>query len=145
MEGRFIFPASFRPAEEGGFVVTFPDLPEAITQGDDEGDALAQAADCLDEAIAGRITRGEMIPEPSRARRGARAIAVPAPTAAKAALYLALRAAGWTKSDLARRLGVDEKEVRRLLDPRYGSKLPAIAAALRELGKTLVIDTRDAA
>jgi antitoxin HicB len=43
---------------DGGFVVSFPDLPEAITQGEDAGDALTQAADALEEAVAGRIRRG---------------------------------------------------------------------------------------
>jgi antitoxin HicB len=125
--------------------VTFVDLPEAITQGDSEDDALVQAADCLDEAIAGRILRGDGIPSPSCPASGTRFIAVPPLTAAKAALYLALRDAGIAKSELARRLDVDEKEVRRLLDPHYGSRLPAIVAALKALGKTLVIDIRDAA
>ena len=145
MEGRFVFPATFTPAEEGGFVVTFADLPEAITQGDDEADAKMQASDCLDEAIAGRIARGDEVPVPSSGASGSHSIAVPAPMAAKAALYLALREAGVSKSELARRLDIDEKEVRRLLDPRYGSKLPAITAALRALGKTLLVDVRSAA
>jgi antitoxin HicB len=48
---------------EGGFVVTFQDVPEAITQGEDFADALAQASDALEEAIAGRIRRGDPIPE----------------------------------------------------------------------------------
>ena len=63
----------------------------------------------------------------------------PAETVAKAALYTAMREAGISKIQLARRLGVDEKEVRRLLDPHYGSKLPRIAEAISLLGKKLVI------
>ena len=52
----FVYPATLTPEEqEGGFVVTFPDVPEAITQGDDVTDARRQAADCLEEAIAGRL------------------------------------------------------------------------------------------
>jgi predicted RNase H-like HicB family nuclease len=50
----FVYPVTLTPEEqEGGFVVTFPDVPEAITQGDDVTDALRQATDCLEEAIAG--------------------------------------------------------------------------------------------
>ena len=122
---------------EGGFVVSFPDLPEAITQGDDEADALAQGADALEEAVAGRIRRGEDIPAPSAARRGQRMVTVPAQTAVKAALYLSMREAGLSKVELAARLGCDEKEVRRLLDPRHPSKLPRLQAALAALGKRL--------
>ncbi|PYQ63184.1 MAG: hypothetical protein DMF53_10880 [Acidobacteria bacterium] len=50
---------------DGGFVVTFRDLPEAITQGETMAEALIEAADALEEAIAGRIRRGDPIPEPS--------------------------------------------------------------------------------
>src|SRR5215217_6274582 len=133
----FVYPIVLTPAEEGGFVVTFPDLPEAITQGDDAADALAQAADALDEAIAGRIRRGDAIPAPSAAAAGQPAVPVPAQTAAKASLFLALREAGMTKSQLAERLGCDEKEVRRLLDPRHASRLPRLQAALAVLGKAI--------
>jgi antitoxin HicB len=130
---------------ESGHVVRFRDLPEAITQGDDLASALSEASDCLEEAIAGRIVNGEDIPIPSRPAKGERLIPLPAQMAAKAALYLAMREAGIGKSELARRLGCDEKDVRRLLDPRYGSKLPKIDAALAVLGKRLEIVVRDAA
>ena len=63
----------------------------------------------------------------------------PMETIAKAALYTAMGEAGISKIQLARQLGVDEKEVRRLLDPHYGSKLPRIAEAISLLGKKLVI------
>jgi antitoxin HicB len=58
---------------------------------------------------------------------------------AKAALYVAMKEAGMTNVQLAKRLGVNEKEVRRLLDPHYGSKLPRIAQAIKLLGRRLVI------
>ncbi len=58
---------------------------------------------------------------------------------AKAGLYMAMSEAGITKVQLAKQLGIDEKEVRRLLDPHYGSKLPRIAQAIQLLGKRLVI------
>src|SRR5438094_522900 len=115
---RFQYPATFTPEKEGGYMVRFVDLPEAITSGADRIDALAQAADCLEEAIAGRITDGEEIPRPSSPRRNQALVTVPAPTAAKAALYLAMREARIKNTELARRLGCHEKEVRRMLDPR---------------------------
>ncbi len=70
---------------------------------------------------------------------------IPALTAAKAALYLALRQAGITKTELAQRLECDEKEVRRLLDPRHPSKLPRIQAALTALGKQITLRLMDEA
>jgi antitoxin HicB len=130
---------------DGGFVVTFPDLPEAITQGEDAAGALDEAADALEEAIAGRIRRGDPIPRPSAAAGSTLEVPVPALTAAKAALYLALRETGISKSELAVRLGCDEKEVRRLLDPRHPSKLPRIEKALSALGKSLTVRLVDEA
>ncbi|HZF13204.1 MAG TPA: type II toxin-antitoxin system HicB family antitoxin [Thermoanaerobaculia bacterium] len=142
----FAYPVMLTPDEiEGGFVVTFPDLPEAITQGEDTAGALEEAADALEEAIAGRIRRGDPIPRPSITADSQLRVPVPALTAAKAALYLALRETGISKSELAARLGCDEKEVRRLLDPRHPSKLPRIEKALSSLGKSLAVRLVDEA
>jgi antitoxin HicB len=137
---QFVYPATLTPdAQDGGFVVTFMDVPEAITQGDDVPEALHQAADCLEEALAGRIRRHDDIPEPSPVRAGQYAVVLPAQTAAKVALYVAFRQTQLTQVDLAARLHCDEKEVRRLLDPRHASKLSRMEAALALLGQHLVI------
>ena len=96
---------------------------------------LWQAADCLEEAITGRIADGREIPKASRAERGERLIPVPAPVLAKAALYLAMGEAGMTNVQMARKLGCDEKEVRRMLNPRHPTKLPRIKEALDVLGE----------
>ena len=137
---QFVYPATLTPdVQDSGFIVTFVDVPEAITQGDDVPEALHQAADCLEEAIAGRIRRREDIPEPSPVQAGQYAVAVPAQTAAKAALYVALRQMQLTQVELAARLQCDEKEVRRLLDPRHASKLSRLEAALALLGQQIVI------
>jgi antitoxin HicB len=90
--GCYGFPARLEPDEEGRLVVHFPDLPEALTDGADEAEALAEAADCLSEALAGRINRGEDIPPPSRLRRGQHWVSPDPIMALKAALYSALRA-----------------------------------------------------
>ena len=144
MQG-FIYSAVLMPEEEGGFMVKFIDLPEAITQGNDIEDALAEASDCLEEAIANRIVMGLPIPEPSPLKKGQYAVTLPAQTAAKAALYVALQEAKISKMELARRLHCDEKEVRRLLDPRHPSKLPRIEAALAAVGQKLLVSLQAAA
>ena len=136
---RFEYPVLLKAAEEGGFIVTCRDLPPLITQGENKADALAQAADAMDEVFATYMLEGLTFPAPSKTRRGEYSIAPPAGTMAKAALYMAMSEAGITKVELARQLGIDEKEVRRLLDPHYASKLPRIAQAIRLLGKRLVI------
>jgi antitoxin HicB len=86
------YPAMFVPEDHGeGFHVRFPDLPEALTGGDDLTDTFEQAADCLAEAIAGRIARDDEIPRPSKPKRGQHLISVPLYLAPKLALYLAKR------------------------------------------------------
>lgn len=135
----FEYTVALTPAEEGGFVVTCRDLPQLVTQGEDLADALSAAADAMDEVFAAYMQGKFDFPVPSKARRGEYRVAPPAETVAKAALYVAMREARVTNVQLARRLGVDEKEVRRLLDPHYASKLPRIAEAIAALGKRLVI------
>ncbi len=137
---RFQYPVRLTTAEEGGYIVTCRDLPQLITQGEDERDALEQAADAMDEVFATYMIEGIDFPGPSKAKRREHLVSPPAETMAKAALYIAMRQAGISKMQLARQLGVDEKEVRRLLDPHYGSKLPRIAQAINLLGQRLVID-----
>jgi len=123
-----VYPARFEPGDKPGvLVITFRDFSAAITQGNGEKDALWQATDCLEEAIAGRIAGGQAILKASRAARGERPIPVPASMAAKAALYLAM------------------KEVRRMLDPRHPTKLPRIKEALDVFGKSLVVSVKGAA
>lgn len=136
---RFEYAVHLADAEEGGFVVTCRDLPQLVTQGDDLAHALSEAADAMDEVFAAYMQAGIDFRAPTKARKAERLVAPPAGTIAKAALYVAMREAGITKVQLAKRLGVDEKEVRRLLDPHYGSKLPRIAQAISLLGRRLVI------
>ncbi|HQR71936.1 MAG TPA: type II toxin-antitoxin system HicB family antitoxin [Burkholderiaceae bacterium] len=136
---RFQYAVLLSPADDGGYVVTCRDLPELITQGESVEEALEQASDAMDEVFATYLTEGLDFPEPSKARRREHMVAPPPETVAKAALYVAMRRAGISKVQLAKRLGVDEKEVRRLLDPHYGSKLPRIAKAISVLGQRLVI------
>jgi antitoxin HicB len=140
------YPASFLAEEDGnGFHVRFPDLPEALTGGIDFEDTLAQAADCLAEAIAGRIARGDEIPIPSRVKRDQHPVSVPLYLAPKLALYLALRESGMPNTELAKRLGVSETVVRRMLDPKHNTKAERIQAALGALGKRIVVRFEDAA
>ena len=140
---RFTYPARLRPDSTGELIVSFRDLPECLTSGASEAEALAEAADAVEEAIAGRINRGD-IPVPSARRSGERHAAVPAATAAKAALALALRDRGLSRVVLARHLGVDEKTIGRMLDPRHRTALDRIESALRVLGHELVVETRAA-
>jgi antitoxin HicB len=133
---RFVYPALLTADEKyGGFVVTFRDLPEAITQGDSLEQALNEAADCLEESIAVHIADKLEIPQPSQPKNGEYLVAVPAQTALKAALYLAMREKGMSKVELASILNIHEKEVRRILDPHHATKLSTMERTLAVLGQ----------
>ncbi len=136
----FVYHARFEPGEDHGIVVSFADVPEAITQGDDEADAYAQAEEALGLALLTYPARGLPLPR-AKAHRGAGLVpvAVEPAIAAKLAVIEAVRAAGISKNEFARRIGKDEKEVRRILDPKHPTKLATLTAALRELGQRLVI------
>jgi antitoxin HicB len=98
------YPAVFLPEENGkGFHVRFPDLPVALTGGDNLADTLVQAADCLAEAIARRIARGDEIPQPSMPKRGQHPISVPLYLAPKLALYPTMRESGMRHAEYGTR------------------------------------------
>jgi antitoxin HicB len=140
---RYTYAARLEPDEEGRPVVHFPDLPEALTDGADEAEALIEASDCLSEALAGRIHRQEEIPLPSPLRPGMHAIE-PEPTIAlKAALYDVMRAAGIGARELAMRLGIDERQAARLVDPKARTPLDKLEGALSVLGYTIGIEIRE--
>lgn len=140
MKRTFNYSVILTKQKEGGYLVEFPDLPEAITQGKNVADALREATDCLEEAIANRITMGLAIPKPGRIKKGQHSVSLHTTLAAKTALYLIMRQRKLSKMALARKLNCDEKEVRRLLDPYYTSKLPRIEYALNTLGQRLEVE-----
>ena len=141
---QFRYPARLHPDHSGEVVVSFRDLPECLTSGADEAAALVEARDALEEAIAGRIDDGELIPAPSPRRLEEQLVAVPPDMAAKAAFALAFRDSGLSRLALARRLSVNEKVVRRMLDPHHHTAANRIHKALRVLGQELIVESRAA-
>lgn len=130
--------------EPDGITVTFPDVPGAITCGDTRAEALARAEDALVSMMAALVEDNQPIPRPSPAR-GRLLISVPALAAAKLALHDAMLAARLSNVELGRRLGLDEKQVRRLRDPLHRSHIDKVEAALRILGKRLEVEVKEAA
>ena len=140
---RFAYPAELWHAGSDEVVVSFRDVPQCHTSGSDEAEALAEAQDALEEAIAGRISRGDPIPTPSEPLSDERMVVLPTDMAAKAAFAIAFKESGLTRVALAERLGTDEKSVRRMLDPRHGTAPSRINRALRALGSELVVEVRE--
>ena len=137
------WPAELARQEDGSILVFFSDIPEALTEGGNESEALAQARDCLIAALGGYIGARRDIPKPSAAR-GRPMIALPALAAAKIALYNAMRDDEMGNTALARRLGISEGAVRRLLDLDHRSHIGQIEKALKALGQRLTVTTQAA-
>lgn len=135
----FNYPIKLTQQKEGGYLIQFPDLPEAISQAEDKAQALQEAVDCLEEAIANRIAMKLTIPNPSRLNKRQYAVSLSVTLAAKTALYIAMRNEKISNVSMAKKLQCDEKEIRRLLDPHYHSKLPRIEDALHRLGQRLEV------
>ena len=146
MNTKYLYPVTLSPPSprDGRVTARIPDLEGCVTDGADEAEALAEAADALEEALAVLIAEGRDAPAPSPAR-GRPCVAPGAVIAAKAALGAALRASGLSQSALARRLGVAEGEVRRMLDPRHATKIGRLEDALAALGRRLTVTVDDAA
>jgi antitoxin HicB len=140
----FSYPATLEPDEDGRPVVTFPDLPGAVTDGADQAEALGEASDCLSEALATRIAHGEPIPPPSPVQSGQHVISPDPTIALKAALHMAMYRRDMTVADLAELLGMgDWHQAARLIDPKRSSKLTSLAAALGALGCRIAISISD--
>lgn len=133
---RYAYPFEMEAQPEGGWTVTFPDVPEAITEGDTEEEAEVMAEDALVTALSAYIDDGRPLPRPS-ASNGRHMAIVPSLVAAKLALHDAMLAARMSNVVLARCLGVDEKAIRRLRDPLHRSHIGQVEAALRVIGKRL--------
>ena len=134
-----LYPATPTPEAEGGATIVFRDMPEAITYGADDEEVRIMAGEVLELAVAERMDRGEKVPTASAAKPGDILVKLRPLLAAKAALHNALQRSQTTKSDLARRLQVDEAVVRRMLQPRRATRIDNLAEALEALGATLQV------
>ncbi|MER9878482.1 type II toxin-antitoxin system HicB family antitoxin [Mesorhizobium sp. M0118] len=130
---------------DGGFLVTFPDVPEAITTGDDIVEAKQNASEALGLALRGYLAQGKPLPKPMAKGKGLVEVPVEATDALKIAVIEAVQASGISKSELARRLGKAETEAYRILDPDHATKLASLEAALAVLGKQVVVSVMDMA
>lgn len=138
------YPYDLTRLEDGAVMAHFVDLA-ATTQGDDEELAIHWAPDALHVALTGYIDAKEDLPKPSRPKKGQRLAYLPPLAAMKLELYQAMRDAKVSRVQLAERMGIDEKQVRRLLDLDHGSKVDQVELALKQLGRALVVDTREIA
>lgn len=134
----FDYPVTLTP-DGDTVLVTFVDVPEAVTFGADEDEALMQAVDALETALSFYVDARKPLPVPSKPKRGQRVVRPSALEGAKLGVYRAMTEQGIKKSELARRLGWHLPQVDRLFDLRHASRLDQIEAAARVLGRQLEV------
>ena len=135
----YTYPCDLVPDEDGGFLVTFPDIPEAITGGKTRAEALEMAQDALTVALAGYVIANWSIPIPSRLSEGQELIRLDPIPAAKLALYNAMCEQGISEAELALRLGASESVVNKLLIPDRYTHITSVMKALQAVGRSLII------
>lgn len=140
---QFVYPYTVRQSEDGAWQVRFRDVPEALTEGETEAEAHALATDVLAAALGGLTKLRRDLPVPSA--EGEFLAVVPILQSAKLALYQAMREHGLNKVTLANKLGVQEGEVRRMLDLDHQTKIGTLEKALWQLGKQMASEVRKAA
>ncbi|HKN22415.1 MAG TPA: type II toxin-antitoxin system HicB family antitoxin [Terracidiphilus sp.] len=133
------YPVNLRRSE-GFLVVSFPDIPEAHTQGVDRAEALAMAKEALELSMEFYFEDMRPVPMPSKPKRGQAVVELSPSVAAKVLLLNEMLRQKVRPIDLARRLGTTKQEVNRLTNLRHPTKIDRIDAALRTLGKRLYVD-----
>ena len=134
----FDYPVILTP-DDGTVLVTFPDVPEAITFGADTDEALMYAVDALESALSFYVDDRKPLPVPSKPKRGQKTVRPSALECAKLGVYQAMTEQGIRKSELARRLGWHMPQVDRLFDLKHASRLDQIEAAARALGRHIEV------
>ena len=140
--GTMDYPVDLRPDDNSTVLVTFPDVPGAITFGSDEAEALVNAVDALETIFSGLITDRREIPCPS-APRGRKTVSPSLLGRLKISVYRAMRERGWRKADLARAMSLNPRQIDRLLDLRHGSTVAQLEQALAACGKRVEVDLRE--
>jgi antitoxin HicB len=116
-------------------LVTFADVPEAITFGADEGEALLNAVDALETGLSFYVDARKQLPPVSKVKPQQKTVRPSALECAKLGVYQAMMEQGIKKAELARRLSWHMPQVDRLFDLRHASKLDQIEAAATALGR----------
>ncbi len=130
------YPALIEP-DEDGFMVSFRDIPEALTGGKTVEEAREMAADALLTSMDFYFEDRRPVPAPSKAKKGEELISLPASVSAKVLLLNAMLEQGVTPSELARRLGTRPQDVNRIMDLGHTTKIDTIAAAFEAIDRHL--------
>ncbi|MEX0762804.1 MAG: type II toxin-antitoxin system HicB family antitoxin [Dehalococcoidia bacterium] len=140
----FEYPAVLEPDDNDTVMVWFPDMPGAVTFGDDDDEARAYGVGALITVTSARMDSGKDIPEPSQPVTGQPTVTLPSLVASKVLLYKTMREEGISKAKLARLLGKAPNHVQRLLDVLHKSHHEQLDEAMAVLGRRLVVSAEPA-
>lgn len=126
--------------ENGWWLVRFPGVPEALTEGKTQEEARSHAVDCVVAALEGYMKAGKPLPRQGAGHSGRNRAVLPSLVTAKLAVYETMRRHGWSKLRLAKELGMPENSVRRLLNLRHSSHMWIVDEALAKMNAELSID-----
>jgi antitoxin HicB len=132
----FEYPVTVTP-DGDAWLVTFVDVPEAITFGSSPEEALRNAVDALETGLSFYVDSRQPLPVASPPASGQKTVRPTALECAKLGVYQAMTEQGIKKAELARRLGWHTPQVDRLFDLQHASRLDQIEAAAKALGKDL--------
>lgn len=133
------YPARFEASEQGGYVVTFRDIPEAITQVDDLEEAMEMARDALKTAMEFYFEDERPVPPPSKREDGEDFVSLTASVWTKVLLLNSMIEGRIKKADLARRMDAKPQEITRLVNLDHMTKIDELQRAIESTGKQLEI------
>jgi antitoxin HicB len=136
------YPATIQANGEGGFIASFRDVPEAITEAWDLEELKTNARDALITAIDFYIEDGREFPSPSEFQTGDVAVDLPVSVTSKVLLLNTMVKLNVRPIDLARKMKIKPQEVTRITDIRHATKIDTIQNAFKALGKELVLELR---
>ena len=130
--------------DNGTVLVKFPDIPEAVTFGQDREEALARAVDALETALMIYIKKRWPLPKQSQLN-GKPGVSPTPLSCLKLALHQGMIEKNLKKTDLARMLACHMPQIDRLLDLNHESRLEQLERSLAAIGRYMVIEVRDIA
>lgn len=122
-----------------GFMVSFPDIPEAITFGHSREEAVQMGRDALQTAMDFYFEDRRTVPAPSPLKPGQVMIDLPISVSAKVLLLNEMISQDLRPAQLARKMEVRPQEITRLLDLHHPTKIDTVSAALGAMGRKLEV------
>ncbi len=136
------FPVKISLDDNGEYLVTFPDIPEAVTSGESKELAMGNAIDALESALDFYFDDKRLIPIPGDLKKEQPFVTLPGTVSAKALLHNEILAKGIKKAELARRMNMAPPNIERIFQAKHGTRFETLEAAFQALGKSLEISVR---